>query len=141
LKKTAFVVHSTSADIDIPVILLWNDLSEDEAYIDSGTRKHRKIINLSLSSLTDLQKKALHGMHPFTDGVLSSFFIKEKQMCWNAIKKNSSYLRAVSHIDYASRIPETLMAELEKYACHICEEKSKSLVNKARSSIFLKQIE
>ena len=58
-EKNAYLAHLPSADIDIPLILLRNNLSEDEAYNDSDTGKHRKIINLLVSSLTGLQKKDL----------------------------------------------------------------------------------
>ena len=134
---TAYVVRSPSADIDIPVIILGNEMSVNQVYIDSGTGKHRKLINLSSSCLTDIQKKALLGLHAFTgNDLVSSFFRKGKQMCWNAVKNNNNYLRAFSQIGCAAQIPVLLMEELEKFVCHIYGEKRKTSVNDARASIF-----
>ena len=86
---TAYVVLSPSADIDIPVIMLGNAMSEYQVYIDSGTGNHR-----NLSCLADIKKKALLGLHAFAgNGLVSSFFRKGKPICWNAIKKNSNFLK------------------------------------------------
>ena len=138
----AYVVRSPSADVDTPVIILGNEMSVNQVHIDSGTGKHRKLINLSSSCLTDIQKKALLGLHAFTgNDLVSSFFKKGMPICWNAIKKNINYLRTFCQIGCATQIQEVLMEELEKFVCHVYREKRKTSVNDARASIFWKKIE
>ncbi len=140
-EDTAYVVRSPSADIDIPVILLGSEISVNNVYIDSGTGKHRKLIQLSLSCLTDMQKKALIGLHAFTgNDIVSSFFRKGKPMCWNAIRNNRSFLRAFGQIGSSTEISENLMKELEKFVCYIYGQRKESSVNTARASIFWKKL-
>ena len=77
-EETVYVLRSSSGDIDIPVILLANEML---AYIPgclcrgNGAGKNRKVMDLSFCSLLKDQKKALLGMHAFTgNDYVSSFY-------------------------------------------------------------------
>ena len=64
-EETVCVVRSSSGDIDIPVILLADEMLNLLAYVDNGAGKNRKVMDLSSCSLSKDQKKALLGMHAF----------------------------------------------------------------------------
>ena len=58
------VVRSSSGDIDI--MLLGMDLENNvHIFIDNGSGKDRKLLELNLCDLTDQQKKSLVGMRAF----------------------------------------------------------------------------
>ena len=62
-EETVCVVCSSSGDIDIPVILLANEMPNLLVYVDNAAGKNRKVMDLSSCSLSKDQKKALLGMH------------------------------------------------------------------------------
>ena len=70
-------IRSHSGDIDIPVIMLGNNIKEiPNLFLDNGTSKDRKIYSISECTLTDEQNEAVIGIH-----------------CTTGIDQNSSILR------------------------------------------------
>ena len=71
--ETVCKVCSSSSDIELPVILLANEMPNLFVYVDNGAGKNRKVLNFSSCSLFKDQKEALFGMLAFTgnDYVLS----------------------------------------------------------------------
>ena len=65
------VVRSNSGDIDIPTILL------GIVYIGNGTGKIRRILALNKCNLTDQQRKALVGVHVFTENDYVASFLRK----------------------------------------------------------------
>ena len=57
--KDLGIVRSNSNDIDIPVILLANEMPNLFVYVDNGAGKNRKELNLSSCSLSKDQKETL----------------------------------------------------------------------------------
>lgn len=51
-EETVGILRSHSGDIDIPVILLSNEIPNLHIYIDNGTGKHRKILDLASCDLS-----------------------------------------------------------------------------------------
>ena len=88
------VVRSSSGDIDIPIILLGMDLENNvQIFIDNGSGKNRKLLELNLCDLTDQQKKSLVGVHDFTgNDYVSTFLRKGKQLCWRFVCYNQTFL-------------------------------------------------
>ena len=88
------VVRPSSGDIDIPIILFVMDLENNvQIFIDNGSRKDRKLLELNLCDLTDQQKKSLAGTHAFTgNDYVSSFVCKGKQLCWRFVCNDQTSL-------------------------------------------------
>ena len=121
-EDTVCVVRSSSGDMDIPVILLANEMPNLIVYVDNRAGKNRKVMDLSSCSLSKDQKKALFGMHAFTgNDYVSSFLQKGKQVCYKLIKDSVS---------------ESTAAGLEKFVCSLYNEKRLSSVNRAQKIIF-----
>ena len=76
-------VRSSSSDIDIPITLLGMDLENNvQIFIDNGSGKNRKLLELNLCDSTYQQKKSLVGTHGFTgNDYVSSFHCKGKKLC------------------------------------------------------------
>ena len=55
-EETVCVVRSSSGDIDIPVILLANEMPNLLVYVDNGAGKNRKVTDLSSCSLLTLNR-------------------------------------------------------------------------------------
>ena len=121
------VVRSSSGDIDIPTILLGMDLENNvQIFIDNGSGKDRKLLELNLCDLTDQQKKSLVGMHAFTG----------KQLCWRFVCNNQTFLDLFTRLGTEIHLTEEMYDGFEKYVCRIHGEKRIEDVNDARSKIF-----
>ena len=82
-EETVCVVRSSSGDTDIPVILLTNEMPNLLVFVDNGADKNRKVMDLSLCSLSKDQKKALLGMHAFTRNDYVSSFLQKGNYAGN----------------------------------------------------------
>ena len=93
-QRMVCTVRSSSGDIDIPVILLGMDTNDNvDIFIDNGSGKHRKILDLQACQLSSLQKKALVGLHAFTgNDYIACFLRKGKQLCWKRMNESESFL-------------------------------------------------
>ena len=139
---TVCVVRSSSGDIDIPIILLGMDEMNDvHIFIDSGSGKNRKLLDLGLCGLTIQQKRALLGMHAFTgNDYVSSFLRRGKQMCWNHVKADPQHLELFGNLGEEIQASEEVLLSLEKFVCKMYGEKSMTDVNTTRSKIFWKKL-
>eukprot|EP00794_Sanderia_malayensis_P000672 gene671-biopygen976 len=138
-EETVGILRSHSGDIDIPVILLANEIPNLNIYVDNGTGKHRKLLDLTSCDLSCNQKQALLGVHAFSgNDYVSSFMRKGKKVCWNLVKENEEFLTAFSELGSESTASESLLNCLERFVCRIYGEKRLSLVNEVRKKIFWK---
>ena len=136
-KETVCVARSSSGDIDIPVILLANEMPNLLVYVDNGAGKNRKGMDLSSCSLSKQQKKALLGMHAFTgNDYVSSFLRKGKQVCWKLIKDSAEFLQIFGELGSQDSVSESTAAGLEKFVCSLYDGKRLSSVNRVRKIIF-----
>lgn len=136
-EETTCLLRSSSGDIDIPIILLANEDPNLHVYIDNGTGKSRKLLDLAACDLTTIQKQALLGMHAFTgNDYVSSFFRKGKKVCWKIIKDSQEFLDAFCNLGSADNLDENTRAVLEKYVCALYGEKQVSTADDARRKIF-----
>ncbi len=62
-EETVGLLRSPSGNIDIPVILLANEMQNVHVYIDNGAGKNRKLLDLTSCNLSCIQKQALLGVH------------------------------------------------------------------------------
>ena len=134
----AFVVRSNSGDIDIPVILLSNDLpGNTDIILDSGKDKHRKNIMINKCSMPSLHKKALVGMHAFTGcDQISSFLRKGKVTCWKVLEKNPHLFDSFALLGTQLEVGDALLDSISEFVCRLYGEKKTKDVNQARRNIF-----
>ena len=136
LEDAAFIIRSTSGDIDIPIILL-NAETNSNVFIDSGRGNNRKLLCIQATTLTTDQNKAIVGLHAFTGtDQKSSFFRKSKMRCW---KIAQDYLSTFSNLGKEFEMTDDLIKELEEYVCRLYGGKS-SDVNALRNEIFWKTL-
>ena len=79
-QETVAVVRSNSGDIDIPIILLANEIDNLKVFIGNGTGEARKLLDLTPCDLSRVQKQALLGLHALSgNDYVSSFFEEERR--------------------------------------------------------------
>ena len=136
-EKTIGALQSHSGDIDIPVILLANEVENLRVYIDNGAGQHRKFLDLSSCDLLHIQKQALLGVHAFSgNDYISSLMRKGKKACWNLVKENSEFLAAFSEIGTEETASDNLVNTLERCVCQLYGEKSLASANKVLKKIM-----
>ena len=131
------LVRSPSGDVDINV-LFTSMFKEDntDIYIDYGSGKFRKILQLNSIDMSDEHKFALIGFHAFTgNDYVSSIFHKSKKFCWKLLEKNFQFVRAFIELGSAWDIDDALLSLPEKYVCNLFGKKQKD-INKVRCTIY-----
>ena len=61
--EESIMVRSPSGDIDILTLFVVHDFRDTRVFIDNGSGKNRKIIEVTSSQLSAEEKKALIGVH------------------------------------------------------------------------------
>ena len=126
-------VRSYSGDIDIPVIMIGN-LVTGNIFLDNGTSKDRKIFSVSKSNLTNVQKKAVLGLHAFSgNDQNSSFLRKGKVKCWKTAQR---HLDAFAELGRSYSVSNQLQEKIEKLVLYLYGCASMPSVDEARSKIF-----
>ena len=137
----SFMVRSPSGDIDILVLFLLHQFEGKTVYIDNGTGKHRKIIDMSTSFLSAEQSQALAGMHAFSENdYMSSFFRKGKLMIWKLLLKNDKFMEAFADFGLFSTATGALKSTLEEFVCLMYGDKKFKKVNELRSTLFQQKL-
>ena len=114
----SFMVRSPSGDIDILVLFLLHQFEGKTVYIDKGTGKHRKIIDMSTSFLSAEHSQALAGMHAFSgNDYISSFFRKGKLMIWKLLLKNDKFMEAFADLGLFSTATGALKSTCGRPRC------------------------
>ena len=88
-QQIVFVVRSSSDDIDILVILLEIETRNNiDIFIDNGSGKSKKMLDLRACTLSNLQNRALLGLHAFKGNYYILCFLREgKHLCWKYMNK------------------------------------------------------
>ena len=103
-----------SGDIDIPVIMLAST-NNNNIFIVNGSGKHRKLLSINSSILTEIQKQALLGLHSFSGcDQNSSMLRKSKMKCWKAAQE---HLETFSNLGNTYEVLEQLAKQVERYVC------------------------
>ena len=88
-QNRSVLVRSPSGDVDINV--LFTSMFKEgntEIYIDYGSGKFKKILQLNSIDMSDEHKSALIGFHAFTgNDYVSSIFRKSKKFRWKLLEK------------------------------------------------------
>ena len=131
------MVRSPSADIDILTLFVSHNFGDITIYVDNGTGKNRKIINVTSSELSAREKIALIGLHAFSgNDYVSAFFRKGKCAFWKAMLKQSQFLEAFCHLGKELEVTNDLFKVLEKFICFLYGFPKHEEVNALRRSIF-----
>ena len=81
--EESIMVRSPSGDTDILALFVAHDFRDTKVFIDNGTGKNQKTIEVTSSQLSAEEKKALIGVHAFSgNDYMSSFFRKGKSAFW-----------------------------------------------------------
>jgi len=136
LAGNTVLVRSPSGDIDILVLFLLHQFENKRVLIDNGTGKSRKIIDMSSTNLTDVQRQALAGMHAFSgNDYVSAFFRKGKRHIWKLLQKNQEYNQTFANLGLFGIVEET-RDELEQFVCIMYGDEKCKTVDKLRAKII-----
>ena len=136
-QESTCLLRSSSGDIDIPIILLANEQRNLRIFMDTGTGKDRKLLDLSACDLSNQQNQALLGVHAFTgNDYVSSFLRRGKKVCWKLVQDNQEFLTVFSNLGTTMQVSQQMIAGLSKYVCHLYGEKKTTSVDVARRKIF-----
>ena len=136
-RETICILRSCSGDIDIPVILLASHVPNLQVFIDSGTGKNRKILDLAACDLSVTQRKALLGLHAFSgNDYISSFFKKGKKACWKTMQGTEEFVTAFAELGTSNNPANDVIVGIEKFTCALYGEKRLSSVDDVRRKIF-----
>ncbi len=113
------VVRSSSRDTDIPIILLsCFTIENTHVFIDNGTGKSRRLLDMEACNLSRQEKKALVGFHAFTgNDCIACFFSERETNCWQHVEKNPIYLEGFGRLGCHTEVTEELNDKLEAYVC------------------------
>ena len=85
-------------------------------YIDNGTGKNRKILDLKKCDLTYQQKKALVSAHAVTgNDYVASLLCKRKKLCWKLIYRDQWFSKLCAKQGAEISLTEATYAAFKKY--------------------------
>ncbi|KAG1652172.1 hypothetical protein GQR58_026483 [Nymphon striatum] len=133
----AVLIRSPSGDVDINILFLALFPEDaDRIYIDYGTGKSRKVLQLSTIDMPDTLKSALVGFHAFSgNDYISSIFRKSKRICWKKIEKSKKFTKMFAQLGNQWRIDVALQGLIEEYVCSLFM-KGKRDINEVRYEMF-----
>ncbi|KAG1693959.1 Ral GTPase-activating protein subunit alpha-1 [Nymphon striatum] len=133
----AVLIRSPSGDVDINILFLALFPEDaDRIYIDYGTGKSRKVLQLSTIDMPDTFKSALVGFHAFSgNDYISSIFRKSKRICWKKIEKSKKFTEMFAQLGNQWRIDVALQGLIEEYVCSLFM-KGKRDINEVRYEMF-----
>ena len=85
------LLNSSSGDIDKPVILVAGEF-DTRILIGNGTRKYRKISDVSDGKLSRKHKKALLGLHLLAITMFQAFFAEGSNFAGSTSKRIQQFL-------------------------------------------------
>ena len=121
VNRVVFIVRSSLGDVDVPIILLSYEIPADTSIIlDSGRHKFRKVKSLDDYSLSDIQKKALIGLHVLTGyDQNSSFLRKGKLSCWEVLEENPYLLDAFVELGSQTNVSDDFTHKIQDFVCKL----------------------
>ena len=101
------LVRSPSGDINILMIFLLHQFKNKRMLTDNDTISSRKIIDMSSTNLTKLQRQALVGVHAFSgnDYVLC-FFRKGKNKFWDVLAQHERFVQTFADLGLFGHVME-----------------------------------
>ena len=105
------MVRSPHGDIGILVLFLLHQFENITLLIDNGAGKNRKIIDISSSFLCENKRKAVVGMHSFSENdYLSSLSRKGKKVVWNLTLQSEEFMETFSNLGLFISVTEEVTA-------------------------------
>ena len=82
-------------------------------YVDNGTGKSRKMLDVIACKLSEKQRKALLGLHSFSGfDYVSGILRKGEQLCWKYVKNSPQSLDLFSTLGESRNLTEDQMKAL-----------------------------
>ena len=136
------LIRSPSGDIDILVLFLMHPCDNIRFLIDNGTGKCRKVIDVSSTGLSLMERHALARMHAFSgNDYVSSFFRKGKQCFWKKVKSNQKFVDLFSKFGLSNEVEEELSEEVEEFVCSIYGFPHLTSVDEVQKEMFVRKFE
>jgi len=131
-------------DTDILVILLYHAHTISlTIYLDTGSGKHRKLINLSdlAASLGESYCKTLLGFYVFTgEDCTSSFKGKGKVAPLKKLEKNPRFHKCFQQLGDDWNVNADVLKEVEKFTCLMYGQSRETSVDSARVKLLRKMV-
>ena len=136
------MIRSPSGDIDILALFVSHDFGGTKIFVDNGTGKQRRIVDISSSTPSPENKRALLGLHAFSgNDYTSSVFRKGKFAFWKAMLKQPAFASLFKTLGTSSQVSEELFIGLEKFVCALYGNPRIGSVNKLRYKMFVEKFE
>ena len=117
--EESIMIRSPSGYIDILTLFVAQDFRDTKVFIDNGTGKNRKIIEVRSSQWSTEEKKHLLEYMPFLEMTVSSLFRNCKSAFWKLALKKHEFLQLFSNIGLEFRVNQQLFDRLEKFVCFL----------------------
>ena len=135
--EESIMVRSPSGDIDILTLFVTHDFKDTKVFIDNGTGKNRKIIEVTSSQLSAEEKKVFTGVHAFSgNDYVSSFLRKGKSDFWKLVLKKHEFLQLFGKLGLEFRVNQQIFDRSEKFVCFFYGFPKKSTINDVCKNIF-----
>ena len=131
-------IRSCSGDIDIPVILIgaFGELTQPSIFVDNGTGKYRKNVQIDNCELSRSEQKALVGFHAFTGNDYVSSFLRKTKKTWKThVLTNNEHLTFFNVLG-ENEVNDQLHRMAERFVCCIYGDKTLHSVDRLRSKLF-----
>ena len=127
-KQLWYSVRSPFGDIDILALFLGHDFGDIRILVDNGTWKNRKVIDITSSTLPNIQKQVLIGLHAFSgNDYVSWFFRKEKIAFWKAMLKRAEFIELFAGLGVTTDLLGTSALNIEKFVCFLYGDQTLNL--------------
>ncbi len=132
------ILRSPSGDVDIPIIVYGNQLDTDlRIFLDNGTGKSRKVLDMNSSQLSSVQKRGIIGFHALTgNDYVSSFFGKGKASCYKIYTKFPHLQAAFCNLGNSFTVDEQTKVALREFICKVYGKGRLNDVDEARRELF-----
>ena len=89
------------------MLFLLHQFENKQVLIENGTGNSRKIINMSSTNLTQLQRQALAGIRRFSgNDYVSCFFQKGNKKFWDVLTKHEIFVQTFADLGLFDHVME-----------------------------------
>ena len=119
-----------------------NDFGDIRVLVDNGTEKSRKVIDITSSTLPNIQKQALIGLHAVSgNDSVPSFFRKGRIAFWKAMLKRAEFIELFDGLGVTTDLSGTSALNIEKVVCFLYGDQRIASVDELRHKMFCQKIE
>ena len=111
-------------------------------FSSTGIGKSRKVIDITSSTLPNIPKQALIGLHAFSgNGYVLSFFRKGKIAFWKAMLKTAEFIELFAGLGVTTDLSGTSALNIEKFVCFLYGDQRIASVDELRHKMFCQKIQ